>query len=255
LGVDADYVARHVRPEHLSAFADEARRTLKGFNITVPHKGAVIPLLDGVSDAAKLAGSVNTVSVIDGRLYGESTDGYGLEKALEESFGVCVRGSSFCLIGCGGAAQAAAFHFAAAGAAKLFLLNRTLSTAQALAGRVSDAFPATRVLVASLSEIPAAREFLESSQVAVQCTSLGLKPDDPPPLSPEMLPDSICLYETIYRRTALLSAAEARGLRCANGLSMLLHQGAKSLSLWLEMPAPLEAMRKALYEAFARAQK
>jgi len=254
LGLDAEYVARHVKAEELGAFAAEARKTMKGFNITVPHKGAIIPFLDGISESAKLCGSVNTVSVDNGRLYGESTDGYGLETALGESFGTEVRGASICFIGCGGAVQAVAFHFAERGANRLHFLNRTVQTAQTIAEKIQRSFPSTLCLAASLADLSAAKEFLEASSVAVQGSSLGLKPEDPPPLPPELLPDSICLYETIYKRTALLEAAQTRGMRCENGLSMLLHQGAKSLSLWTERPAPLEAMRTALYEAFAARQ-
>lgn len=251
LGVDAEYVAVHVRPEELADFAREARARYKGFNITVPHKGAIIPHLDGISEQARLAGSVNTVSVSEGRLFGESTDGYGLETALDEAFGVKAAGSSFCFIGCGGAVQAVAFHFASKGAARLCFLNRTLSTAEGISAKVKEAFPSVETDFASITDIDAARGFLGRSQVAVQGTSIGLRPDDPAPIPPEILPDSICLYETIYKRTALLEAARAKGLKCANGLSMLLHQGARSLSIWTGLPAPVEAMRKALYDAFA----
>ncbi len=254
LGLDAEYVARHVKAEELGSFAAEARETLRGFNITVPHKGGIIPFLDGISEAAKLAGSVNTVCVDNGRLYGDSTDGYGLATALTESFGLDVRGSSICFIGCGGAVQAVAFHFAASGANRLHFLNRTVQTAQTIADRIQRSFPSTLCFAASLGDLSAAKEFLEASSVAIQGTSLGLKADDPTPLPPELLPESICLYETIYKRTALLEAAQGKGIRCANGLSMLLHQGAKSLSIWTERHAPVEAMRKALYEAFAARQ-
>ena len=251
LGLDADYVAIHVKADELPAFAEVARMELRGFNITVPHKGAIIPYLDEISDGARLAGSVNTVSVVNGRLLGDSTDGYGLESAISESFDLGVRGSSICFIGCGGAVQAVAFHFAANGADRLFFLNRTVQTAQDIAERIQRHFPSTRTFASSITDLSAAADFLGSSKIAIQGTSLGLKPDDPSPIPPELLPDGICLYETVYKRTRLLESAQGRGLRCANGLSMLLHQGAKSLSIWTERHAPVEAMRKALYEAFA----
>ncbi len=251
LGLDADYLAFHVKADELPAFVEKARKELRGFNITVPHKGNIIPFLDEMSEGAKLARSVNTVSIVNGRLIGESTDGYGLESAISESFGLDVRGSSICFIGCGGAVQAVAFHFAAHGANRLFFLNRTVQTAQDIADRIQRSFPSTRALAASISDLSSAKEFLGASKIAIQGTSIGLKPEDPSPIPPELLPEGICLYETIYKRTRLLESAQGRGIRCANGLSMLLHQGAKSLSIWTERPAPVEAMRHALYAAFA----
>lgn len=251
LGIDADYVAVHVKADDLPDFVERARSELRGFNITVPHKGAIIPFLDEISEGAKLAGSVNTVSIVNRRLIGDSTDGYGLESALSESFGLDIRGSSVCFLGCGGAVQAVAFHFAAHGANRIFFLNRTAQTAQDIAARIQKSFPSTRTFAASITDLAAAVDFLNSSKVAIQGTSLGLKPDDPPPVPPELLPEGICFYETIYKRTRLLEAAQGSGIHCANGLSMLLHQGAKSLSIWTERPAPVEAMRKALYKAFS----
>lgn len=251
LGLDAEYVAVHVKADEMPDFAERAKKEFAGFNITVPHKSAIIPFLDEISDAAKLAGSVNTVSVVDGRLLGDSTDGYGLETAISESFGVDVAGKSFCFLGCGGAVQAVAFHFAAHGANRLLFLNRSVQKAQDIADAINRQFPSTRTAAASLGELSSVELFLKDADVAIQGTSLGLKPDDPSPIPPELLPDGICLYETIYKRTKLLEAAQAKGLRCANGLSMLLHQGAKSLSIWTSKKAPVDAMRKALFEAFA----
>ncbi|HCH86983.1 MAG TPA: shikimate dehydrogenase, partial [Lentisphaeria bacterium] len=97
------YVKRHVRPGELGAFVEEARRTLAGFNCTVPHKSAIIPYLDEVDPKALAASSVNTVTVReDGTLAGTSTDGYGLEMALETNFGRPLAGAEVCFIGCGG---------------------------------------------------------------------------------------------------------------------------------------------------------
>ena len=82
LGLDAEYISVHVKAEDLEAFAADARKNLAGFNITVPHKKGIIPFLDEVAHPAQIAGSVNTVLNRDGRLVGCSTDGYGLETAM-----------------------------------------------------------------------------------------------------------------------------------------------------------------------------
>ena len=246
LNLDAEYIAVHVKLEDLESFTRDARRKLAGFNITVPHKKNIIPFLDEVESSARLAGSVNTVTVLDGRLIGCSTDGYGLETALKEAFGFSVPGGSLVFIGCGGAARAVSFYFAARGLRKLFILNRTVATAETLAAELREHFPSFQVEVAALSDSEKAGAFLLQAEAAVQCTSLGLRPDDPPPLAPELLPPEIRLFDTIYKPTPLLKYAKAHGIAHAAGLGMLLHQGARSFTIWTGVEAPVEAMRAAL---------
>ena len=246
LNLNAEYAAVHVLHDDLPAFAEDARKRLAGFNITVPHKNAILPFLDEIEPAAKLAGSVNTVTVKNGRLIGCSTDGYGLETALKEAFGYLVLGGAVAFIGCGGAARAAAFYFAVRGLRKLFIMNRTLSTAANLAEELHGHFPELQTEAAALADTEKVKAFLAAVPVAVQCTSLGLKPDDPPPLNPELLPRKLCLFDTIYKPTALLRYAQAHGMAHAAGLGMLLHQGARSFSIWTGLDAPVEVMRQAL---------
>ena len=102
LDPEAEYIAAHVKADGLKDFTECARRELKGFNITVPHKGAIIPFLDEISKEARVAESVNTVTVESGRLYGDTTDGYGLEQALAEAFDFHVPNGRIAFIGCGG---------------------------------------------------------------------------------------------------------------------------------------------------------
>ena len=249
LGLDAEYIAVLVPKEELEAFTLDARKNLAGFNITVPHKNAVIPFLDEISRDAELSGSVNTVTVSDGKLSGVSTDGYGLEAALAESFRYVIRDSSVTFIGCGGVVKALTFHFALHGIRKIHLLNRTLETAEKLAATLKEEFPLLSVETASISDDEKVGTFLNDSRLAVQCTSLGLKPEDPSPIRPELLPRDIFFYDTIYKRTKLYAYAEEHGIPAASGLSMLLHQGAKSLSIWTGLEAPVEVMRKALLDA------
>lgn len=249
LGLDAEYIAVLVPKEELEAFTLDARKNLAGFNITVPHKNAVIPFLDEISRDAELSGSVNTVTVSDGKLSGVSTDGYGLEAALAESFRYVIRDSCVTFIGCGGVVKALTFHFALHGIRKIHLLNRTLETAEKLAATLKEEFPLLSVETASISDDEKVGTFLNDSRLAVQCTSLGLKPEDPSPIRPELLPRDIFFYDTIYKRTKLYAYAEEHGIPAASGLSMLLHQGAKSFSIWTGLEAPVEVMRKALLGA------
>lgn len=250
LDLAGEYCAIEVAPENIGAFAAKARKNLAGFNITVPHKGNIIPFLDEVEPLAALQGSVNTVINKDGRLYGTSTDGYGLEAALMESFSWDIRNNSITFIGCGGVVKALAFHFASKGIKRIFLLNRTLRTAEILCDALRRNYPDLECVYAPLSDEGAVAESFRSSTLAVQCTSLGLKKEDPAPVRPELLPQNIFFFDTIYKKTPLLLYAEKNNIKCANGLGMLLHQGARSFSLWTQKEAPVEVMRKALYEAF-----
>ena len=206
-------------------------------------------MLDDITEAAAFADSVNTVTVKDGKLYGDSTDGYGLETALYESFGLPVTGANIVFIGCGGAAHAAAAWFAMRGAARIAILNRSVEKAQHLAEKLKEKYPALTSEAYPISDTNAVKQAMNGAQIAIQCTSLGLKPDDPAPIPPELLPDGICYYDTIYKRTALYEAAEAKGIRCAAGSGMLLHQGARSLEIWTGQKAPVEIMRTALENA------
>lgn len=240
------YLKIHVRPEELGAFVARARRELAGFNCTVPHKAAIIPYLDEADPKALAASSVNTVTVgEDGRLTGTSTDGYGLEMALEESFGRTPSGSSVCFIGCGGAAHATSFHLAECGVKTIRLANRTLETADALAGKLRAANPGLTIETARPDDRETLERWFADTDFLIQATSLGLRESDPAPFDLGLLHAGLRLavFDTIYRDTLLLKRAREAGLPAAGGAAMLLYQGAKSFELWTNRPAPIEAMR------------
>jgi len=251
LKLDAEYIAVRVLPSEIESFVERARHELAGFNITVPHKASIIPFLDEITPAAKLAGSVNTVTIREGRLWGDSTDGYGIEAAIREAFGLSLSGRNCAFLGCGGAVQAVACHFAAQGVAQMSFINRTVEKAEELASRVSAAFSGMHPVCLSPNETHGVKKLLAEADIVIQGTSLGLKPDDPAPVPPEFLSGNACFYETIYGETPLLRAARQRGIRCADGRGMLLHQGARSLNIWTGLVPPVEVMRKALEEALA----
>jgi shikimate dehydrogenase len=249
LGIQGEYFAKHIPENQLPEFCAFAKNELSGFNITVPHKKNIIPFLDEISEEARLAESVNTVLVKDGKMSGFTTDGYGLATAINEAFGIELKDQNFTFLGCGGAVQAVAFYFAENGAKNLYFINRTVEKAEALATRLSNAFPNLKTDVSPISDNDKIRFLIKDSSVLIQGTSLGLKPDDPPPVNPELLNAEICYYDTIYKNTPLMKHARENNIKCADGRSMLLHQGAKALSIWTGKPAPVEAMRKALYNA------
>ena len=245
LGMNADYTAVHVTKDALPGFLERARTELNGFNVTVPHKNAVIPFLDGVSDRARLAGSVNTVSVREGKLYGDTTDPTGLERALLEVFGMPLKGAKVCILGCGGVVRALVFHLADAGCARIRILNRTVEKAAQLTDELRAHAPALDCGYAAIGDAQQAKEALDGSGLVLQCTSLGLRDGDGSPVDPDLIPLSACLFDTIYRETEILVRCRARGIRVSGGLPMLVHQGAESFRIWTGREAPVEVMRAA----------
>ena len=241
------YGKYHVKPEELAEFTEFARKNLLGFNATVPHKSALIPLLDEISPAAAAAGSVNTVIVRDGRLYGDSTDGYGLETALFEAFKLNIKGSTIVMLGAGGAAQATAFEFVSRSAGSLVIVNRTKSKAEALAGQLAG--KGTLLTALGNDESSQIAAAAAEADVVIQATSAGLRADDAPPVELELLKNAKAVFDMIYHPTKVQLFARQHNIPCADGRGMLLHQGAKSFSLWTNSPAAVAAMRAALDNA------
>jgi shikimate dehydrogenase len=262
LGLDWRYLAFDVHPEHLRAAISGAKAMkFVGLNLTLPHKLLAVAMVDVIDPSAKEWGAVNTIrfearsqsgdwlpvsaflreepDII--RSVGFNTDAAGLAVSLREDLGLHLAGARIALLGAGGAGRSAAIKFAAEGAAELFLINRTQSKAEELAREIRQRFPAVTVFP-GYPQGPV--------DLLLNATSLGLKPDDALPLDEKKLPlknvRAVC--DMVYRpaETALLCSARAAGCRTANGLGMLLHQGALALEIWSGRPAPLGKMRQAL---------
>ncbi len=248
LGLGTPYGRLHVPVEDLPLFAEYARKHLDGANLTVPHKHRILPELAGMSVEAELCGSVNTLIVRNGELFGDTTDGYGFAKAVEEAFDLRPEGMRAVFFGAGGAARAVVFYLAAHGAKSIILANRTLERAEELKQDLLAAFPETEVLCAGLQDSVRIAGFLQEADLAVQATSMGLHKDDPPPFDLTLLKGrkGIACFDMIYHTTPFQQAAAQYGLPVSGGSGMLLHQGARSLELWTGKPAPVEIMRKAL---------
>jgi shikimate dehydrogenase len=246
LGMDAESSAVRVRERGLGVFAETARRELRGFNITVPHKNNIIEHLDAVSEECEVTGSVNTVSNVDGKLVGASTDGYGLEMALKDAFDVEIPGNSFFFVGCGGTVRAVAYHFLAKGAEKLFIANRTLAKAEKLARHFMEALPDSEIECAALEDSAELARFSDEAAVIIQATSIGLAVGDPSPFPAELIRPDTPMFDTIYKKTRFLADAEAAGAPFSGGAGMLLHQGARSFEIWTGRKPPVDVMRQAL---------
>lgn len=254
LGIPARYELWHTPAQQLlERVRSLCDKKCLGANVTIPYKQAVLPLLDKIDPLAARIGAVNTIVYRDDYLYGYNTDAPGLLHALQEQGvgklmkdgQVSLKGYTAVLLGAGGAARGAAFALVEAGVERLMILNRHLERAQVLAADVQQSYDGS---VFSLSD-PA---FLipHPSSIIINATSLGLH-DDESPLPAEVLErfdSDTFVYDMIYNptQTRLLCQARIISLRTANGLSMLLHQGALAFTLWTSQPAPLNVMRAAL---------
>jgi shikimate dehydrogenase len=241
------YLAFDVHPDNLrQAISGAAAMGFVGINLTVPHKLLALEIVDVVDPQAKPWGAVNTIvfekHANQIRSRGFNTDADAIVQSLKEDFSLeSLRGISVLLLGAGGAAQTAALRLAKEGIAALCIVNRTASRSADLAEAIREDCPN----VAVTNAYPG-----RTVDLVLNATSLGLKSDDAAPIDDEWMrkhPPKY-VYDMIYRpkETELLRAAKRLGCRTANGASMLLHQGARSLELWTGRPAPLAEMRRAL---------
>jgi len=259
LGVDASYVAVHVEPHQLeSALRALPARGFLGANLTIPHKAAAFDIIDEVDESARELGVVNTILVDGDRLRGFNTDGPGLVRAIREQFSVDVKDLRILLFGAGGGAgRAIALQCAMENCQRLVLVNRTLEKAVALRDELAPRFHSDRLegpvdrLEAIPHEIGPLRQQLDYVDLIINASSLGMKRSDPPILPASLLTPNLMVFDTVYASgdSRLLEDARSAGARAANGLAMLLHQGALSLEIWLNRTAPLTVMRRALEAA------
>ena len=246
LNMNAKYKAIHVPEDKIEEFVEFAKNELYGFNVTVPHKKNIIQYLDGISDECKVTQSVNTVSVENGKLYGQSTDGYGMEMAIFEAFNIPLKDNKFLFLGAGGTVNAVSYHFLNNGADSVYIVNRTLSKAQKIVERLKKAFPQKNITCAQMSDVQVMNEILDSVQVIIQATSLGLNDSDPSPMPTELMRPDICMFDAIYKKTKFLQEAEKLSCPISTGHNMLVHQGAKSFEIWTGIKPDVQIMKKAL---------
>jgi shikimate dehydrogenase len=248
-GLDATYVAERVPDGTLAAAWADLRSRLAGWNVTRPHKGAALELVDRVAPEAAACGSVNTVVREDGGTTGHSTDGDGFMEALAgvraEPVGRAV------IIGTGGASRAVAAALSAGGT-DVRLVGRNAAAGGAVAADLSSG--GTRVTFAGGPDRVA--EVLPGADLIVNATPLG----DPSMPGRSPIPDDVALealdprpviFDLVYwpRRTPLLERGAGAGCAVVEGIEMLIGQGARSFELWTGLPAPRDAMRAAAYRA------
>ncbi|MBU1124669.1 MAG: shikimate dehydrogenase [Candidatus Omnitrophica bacterium] len=241
----AHYRLFEVPPDRLKDFFRSfSQKNIRGFNVTVPYKEEVLRYLDGYcAEAVKSIGAANTV-VIDprGRRCGYNTDCLGFVRHLKE---LKLKPRKVALIGAGGAAKAVGFVLGKLGVQEVDIYDIDRFKSLGLFKRFYPLFPNTRfTAVSSIAELS-----VQKKDLLINASPVGMKPDDPMIVDPAVLHPGLFVYEVIYNpaKTRLLMAAEEKGCRVANGLLMLLYQGAEALDLWIKpKKAPVEIMRKAL---------
>lgn len=256
-GLDYVYVPFPVKPGGLPAAVSAIKDLgLAGVNVTIPHKEPVLPLLDKLTREAELTGAVNTIVNQSGHLLGDNTDGRGFLRSLQEEAGFDPAGKTVLLLGAGGAARAVAVQLGLAGAATIFITNRSKGRAEEVASFVTEMTGAgTIVLDWPVTGGTLPGEALQAAQLVVQATPLGMYPKttEAVPLSYELFRPGQVVCDIVYNpvKTRFLKEAGQSGAKVVDGLGMLLYQGALAFELWTGVAAPVQVMRKALEEVLS----
>ena len=251
LGLNAVYVPFPVRPAQLeAAVAGLTAAGICGFNVTIPHKAAILPLLQEVVTEAAAIGAVNTVRQDRGRLIGTNTDGAGFLSSLRHDLGFDPAGKTVLLLGAGGAARGIAFAVLGAGAGRLIIANRTQERAEALAADCRARYSRAIVEGGALTGVDDCAPHL-----LINATTVGMG-DGRAPVDPARIGVREAVVDIVYHpaETPLLAHAKRLGLPHANGIGMLLHQGAAAFQFWTDREPPAAVMRAALLDAMGEGE-
>jgi len=244
MGVDYWYVPFKVRREDVGKAIEGMKAlNMKGLNVTIPHKVAVIPFLDKLDPLAEKIGAVNTIVNENGVLTGYNTDATGFLQALLERR-IEPRGKNTVILGAGGASRAVSLALAERGS-DLFILNRTWDKAKEHAGEILKALN-QKVNALKLDEANLAM-VLDRADIMVNTTSVGMSPNiDETPVPAKLLKPGLVVYDIVYNpiKTRLLREAEAAGAETISGVDMLLWQGALAVEKWTGLKEPIELMRE-----------
>ena len=253
--INMQYARFHILPNELErALKMIVELDFIGVNLTLPHKIPAVRFLEEFDENARGIGAINGIAISKGKMRGFNTDGRGFSRAIREEFSVDLRDLRVLVLGAGGAARAIALQCARENCERLVVANRTPEKAKMLVEELRDFLSGPKVLgpVPRLQAVPweeaAFRFQVGNLDLIVNATPLGLHHADHSPLPARLLEPHLMIYDTVYsnHRTPFVSAAIEAGARAANGLSMLLHQGALAFEIWFGRDAPIEAMRSAL---------
>lgn len=248
LKLDWEYEPFEVNPKDLEEALKGMRALhIAGFNVTIPHKETIIPLIDEVTKNARIIGAVNTIVNQEGRLVGYNTDGAGFIESLKGDAKFDPKGKDVVLLGAGGAARAVSVMLAEAKAKSLIIADIDGEKAKSLSEYIGSYFDIKCNFVEPNShELQLA---IDDADLLVNSTPIGMHPNDKAsPLEKGIkLHKILTVYDLVYNpsETKLLKGAKAAGAKTCSGLGMLVRQGALALTLWTGKEAPIEVMRKA----------
>jgi len=250
LGLNNAYMAFEVGNEELADVVAGFRALhLKGFNVSMPNKTKIQPLLDEITPAAELIGAVNTVVNDNGKLIGHNTDGLGYIGTLTER-DVDFVGKKMTLMGAGGAAKAVAIQAALDGIAEIAIFNRDITKASEIAELINNESNC-RVNAYKLDDLDSLKSEIASSDMLTNATGVGMNPLEGQSLIPDTswLRPELVVSDLIYnpRKTTLLEQAESVGCKAINGLGMMLWAGSRSFEIWTGKEMPVEYVKKHLF--------
>lgn len=247
LGLNYAYLVFEVNESNLKE-AISAMKTLDvaGFNVTMPNKSNVIPLLDEVSPEARLIGSVNTVRNDNGRLIGYNTDGKGYVMSLRDE-GISPEGKRFVMAGAGGAARSVAIQLALDGAEEIVILNRDAAASEEISKAINNNIKGCKTITSDYNDVKLKNQ-LKEADIFINCTPLGMHPHE----DKSIISDSSLLYpelivsDIVYSppKTKLLQMAEEVGCKNFNGLGMMIGQGALAFKIWTGVDMPIDYIKE-----------
>lgn len=252
-GLNWRYLTVEVAPKDLADAIRGVRAFgMRGINLTIPHKVAVMPLLDAIAPDAAVIGAVNTVRREGDRLIGENTDGKGFLRGVRQDAAVDPKGKRAIVLGAGGAARAIVTELALAGVTDLVVVNRSAGRGQTMVTDLAakTATPIGYQLWEGSYKVP------ESADLFVNATSIGLYPnvDVMPAVDFSEAQSGLLVCDAVFNppETRLLAVARQRGLAVLDGLSMLVYQGVIGFELWTGQSAPEVVMKDALRKALGQ---
>ena len=245
--LDYVYVPFAVVPENLERAVNGLRVLgVCGFNVTIPHKTAIIPFLDRLDESAEAAGAVNTVLLCGTSLIGYNTDGAGLVDSLSTDLDFYPGAEQILVIGAGGASRGAIAALCRSGARKIVICNRTVENAKTLKLDMNIRYPETHIDVITQNQVN--KDCLGSTLLLLNTTSLGMNGERIENINLAHLPQHAKVYDMVYvsSGTPLIKDATALGLQVVNGVGMLVAQGERAFEIWTGQKPPEGIMQQAL---------
>lgn len=259
-GIDGIYLPMEIKPQALTKTLKEfVAKYMAGANVTIPHKVRAkeyIARVGSLSIAAKRIGAVNTITIKNGRILGDNTDGLGFLKSLKEDLSFDPRNKRIVVLGSGGAARAIVMSLGKR-PKRVTICDIYRAPLNRLKKDYIKHFGSSRIEGIHNSSKKGRSELCEriiEADLLVNATSVGMKRSDPLIVDPRSLHKDLRVYDCIYNpaRTKLLKCARAKGLKATNGSGMLLYQGAASFGIWTGVRPPVKVMRKALTREMRR---